>query len=78
MFELGKDMFAIERRTRVIPGDRLYGRLIERLVFRNIGTVLVALPECAKGFDINLLHSPKAAELSFDPVKVPVMVTVGA
>src|SRR6188474_1718287 len=59
------------------PCNRLYRRLVEFVIVRKVRVVFVAYFESSIVLNVNLLDASETAKLTFDPVVIAVMITVG-
>ena len=65
-----------EKRPRMMPSHRFNRWLIKRLVCRNIEAGGVAIGKLTIGLHIQLLHPTKAPKLSFDAIKIAVVIGI--
>ncbi|MEJ7711919.1 MAG: hypothetical protein WKF84_19125 [Pyrinomonadaceae bacterium] len=63
---MSENALTVERRAGVVPGDSLYGRLIQPFVLRDVRAVDVACGESTVVFNIHLLNPAEAAKLALD------------
>ena len=74
---LRENAFTVKSGAGVKPADGFDRRLVQRFIIRNIRTACIACGKLTIGLDIDLFDTAKASKLTFDAVKITVMIAIG-